>query len=466
MQGYDCPNGVQRGDCAIPTSVTKPNGMRFTINWTTVDKCTVQVPDCEGGIGTTFYRFQGVSSAAGYSFNINYVTNNPGQFDAPQTNWYIKTGVSFANAVTACTSECPSLTYGTTVGSPSITDGAGRQWYLTSSTIRRPGEATSSTVATIGANGVTAVTNYGVTTNYNRSVVGNVVTMTVTDALSNQKVVISDLAKGRITSVKNELNQTTSYQYDTNQRPTRVTQPEGNYTQLTYDTRGNVTETRLVSKTPGTPADIVTTASFPASCSNPKTCNQPTWTKDALLSQTDYTYNSNHGGVLTVTSPAPTVGAVRPKVTLGYTLTASPVPFEASTYLPTSVSACQTLASCANGADETRRTIAHTGNLLPTTVTARNGTGTLTATSTMTYDPAGNLLTVNGPLSGTTDTTTFRYDVVRRRVGTISPDPDGASALKRRAVRNHLSARQSSQQAGDRQRQRHHRSRLGSVRSG
>ena len=37
--------------------------------------------------------------------------------------------------------------------------------------------------------------------------------MTVTDALSNQKVVISDLAKGRITSVKNELNQTTSYQY-------------------------------------------------------------------------------------------------------------------------------------------------------------------------------------------------------------------------------------------------------------
>ena len=53
----------------------------------------------------------------------------------------------------------------------------------------------------------------------------------------------------------------------------------------------------------------------------------------------------------------------------------------------------------------------------------------------MTYDAHGNLLTVDGPLSGTADTVRYRYDAARRRIGTISPDPDGAGALKHRAAR-------------------------------
>jgi RHS repeat-associated protein len=434
LQGFNCPNGTHRGDCAIPISITKPNGMKFTISWRIVEKCTVQAPNCEGGIGTGFYRFQGVTSSAGYSFDITYLTDNPGQFDAPQTDWYIKTGVTFANSVTACTSACPSLTYSTT-GPFTITDGLGRQWKPGNSSIQRPGDTSPSTVATLGPNGVTSVTNYGVTTTYSRSVVGNVSTMTVTDALSNSQVVTGDIAKHRITSVKDELNNTTSYQHDASGRPTRVTLPEGNYTQLTYDARGNVTETRMVSKTPGTPADIVTTASYPATCTNSKTCNQPTSTKDPRGNQTDYTYDANHGGVLTITSPAPGAGAVRPKTSFGYTLTTPPVFGQPSIYLLTSTSACQTLDSCSGSADETRRTVAYAGNVLPTTVTASDGTGTLSASNVMTYDPAGNLLTVDGPLAGTADTTTFRYDAVRRQVGTISPDPDGGGPLKRRAVR-------------------------------
>ena len=54
----------------------------------------------------------------------------------------------------------------------------------------------------------------------------------------------------------------------------------------------------------------------------------------------------------------------------------------------------------------------------------------------MTYDGLGNLLTVDGPLSGTVDTARMRYDAGRRVVGTVSPDPDGSGALKHRAVRN------------------------------
>jgi hypothetical protein len=45
------------------------------------------------------------------------------------------------------------------------------------------------------------------------------------------------------------------------------------------------------------------------------------------------------------------------------------------------------------------------------------------------------LLTVDGPLSGTADTSRIRYDGARQVIGTISPDPDGSGALKHRAVR-------------------------------
>lgn len=433
LQGYDCPNGVARGDCAIPVSVTRPSGMKFTVHWTMVDKCTVVAPDCEGGIGTTFYRFEGVSSSAGYSFDVGYLTNNPGNAAAPQPDWYKKTGVSFANSETACTSACPSLTYSTS-GAFTITDNIGRQWKPGSSSVQFPGDNSPSLVATISSGVVTSVTNRGVTTSYSRSVAGNVSTMTVTDALSNSRVIKGDIAKGRVTSVKDELDRTTSFQYDSDGRLTRTTMPEGNYVELSYDARGNVTQSKAVAKTAGTPPDIITTASYPASCTNPKTCNQPLWTKDAKLKQTDYTYDANHGGVVTVTAPEPTAGAVRPQTRFGYTLTVPPVAGQPSIYLPTSVSACQTLSSCTDGADETRQVTSYAGNLLPQTVTARNGTGTLSATQTMTYDPAGNVLTVQGPL-GAAYTTTYRYDGARRQVGIISPDPDGGGALKRRATR-------------------------------
>jgi hypothetical protein len=195
LQGYECPTGTQTGSCAIPIRMTKPNGQTFSINWTIVEKCTVVAPDCAGGVGTGFYRFQGVSSAAGYSFTVNYLTDNPGNFDAPQTNWYVKTGVTFANSVASCTGICPSLTYSTS--SPfTITDGLGRQWKPGSSSIQFPGESSPSVVATITSGVVTSVANHGVTTNYSRSVVGNTATTVITDALSHSKTVVADIAKG------------------------------------------------------------------------------------------------------------------------------------------------------------------------------------------------------------------------------------------------------------------------------
>jgi RHS repeat-associated protein len=279
------------------------------------------------------------------------------------------------------------------------------------------------------------VTNEGVTNSYSRAVSGNIATMTVTDPVSFSRVVTSDLTIGRPTSSKDELNQTTSFEYDSNGRLTRTTLPEGNNSQFAYDSRGNVTTLTQAAK-PGSPlANIVTSASYDAACTAIVKCNKPNSTTDAKGNVTNYTYDATHGGVLTVTRPAPATGAVRPQTRITYSQVTA-VPGE-PVYLPTAVSACQTSATCSGTADEARTTIGYnTSNLLPVTMSRGNGTGTLTATTGLTYDSIGNLSTVDGPLPGTADTTKYRYNAARQAIGVTSPDPDGGGALKMRAVRD------------------------------
>ncbi|ANC52534.1 hypothetical protein A4249_01860 [Brevundimonas sp. GW460-12-10-14-LB2] len=231
----------------------------------------------------------------------------------------------------------------------------------------------------------------------------------------------------------------------------RVTQPEGDYAELTYDGRGNVTQTTYVAKAGSGLSNLTTTASFPASCSNPVTCNKPTSTTDARGAVTDYAWNGTHGGLESMTLPAPTPGAVRPQTRIAYaaqtayykdgngTIVASPT----SITLPVSVSQCATNAApaCVGTLDEVRQTVQYgtpgvANNLLPTVVTQGDGAGTLSASVTTAYTPNGDVASVDGPLPGTEDTTYYRYDTARRPIGVIGPDPDGPSgSLLRRAQR-------------------------------
>jgi YD repeat-containing protein len=73
--------------------------------------------------------------------------------------------------------------------------------------------------------------------------------------------------------------------------------------------------------------------------------------------------------------------------------------------------------------------------LLPATITRGNTSGTLAATDTFSYDAVGNLVTDDGPLSGTSDTTQYVYDAARQPIGVISPDPDGGGTMIPRAIR-------------------------------
>jgi YD repeat-containing protein len=124
-------------------------------------------------------------------------------------------------------------------------------------------------------------------------------------------------------SVTDGLNRTTTINYVANPSlfnetvlVSRVTNPEGDYVDFSYDSRGNLTERRAKPKPGSTLLDIVSSATYPASCIDSKICNKPTSVTDGLSNTTIYTYDASHGGVLTKTLPA--VGGIHPQVRYSY----------------------------------------------------------------------------------------------------------------------------------------------------
>ncbi|MBB4097481.1 RHS repeat-associated protein [Sphingomonas kyeonggiensis] len=435
VQGYAC-SGYSIS-CSIPTSITKPNGMKFSIKYDWVQKCTSGAgPSCTAGI--SYYRLASVASSAGYGFNVAYQTDIAGNYSAPQSPWYYRASVAFSNTNQPAASP-PTITYlNPAEGYGDYTDPAGRTWRFTGTTsqltgIQRPGAASYSTIISYSGTPayVSSITIDGVTTNYSRVVVGSVATTTITDALSNQKIVEADLTKARVRKVTQVLasgNIVTQFDHDSSGRLTEVTYHEGNKVQYAYDARGNVTSTTLKAKPTVGGADIVTRAYYAPSCSNVVTCNSPIWTRDAGLNQTDYSYDPATGQLTSVTAPAAVLGGVRGQTRFSYSAISG-------VSMLTEVSACRTTSNCAGGSDEVKTAIAYNGNLLPTSVSNGSGDGSLTATQSMLYNSSGDLLSVDGALPGSADTTSYRYDAARNQIGVISADPDGAGPLPRSAQR-------------------------------
>ena len=431
-----CNTSAQSYCVLLPTTITSPDGKTVTIDYAFSHICINQPPpqnpddDPPPPVCQNTARIASVTNSFGYEIRFAYASAPVTSGTVP-ASFHQRTGASFYRS-DAPTTPLASVSYSyPSTGVTDVTDTAGDVWRVTSGTsahaVRRPGASSDTLSASLSSGVVTSVTNGGVTTGYSRSVSGSTATLTVTNALSQVSTIVSSLTTGRPTSVTDPLSRTTAYQYDSDGRLTRTTAPEGNYTAYTYDGRGNLTQTEAVPKSGSGLPSIVTSASYDSTCSNPLTCNQPNSTIDARGNVTDYTYSSTHGGVLTVTAPA--VGGVRPQTRYSYTMTNGE-------YRLTGASMCQTGSSCAGTADEVVTATAYDSYGNVTSTSAGNGAGTLTAASSMTYDSLGNLLTVDGPLSGTADTARMRYDSGRRLVGTVSPDPDGGGSLKHRAVRN------------------------------
>jgi RHS repeat-associated protein len=450
------------------TDITRPDGSKLVFTYEYLDYCVAWKAGGGGDICTQMgkvYRAASVRNSYGYRLTFAY-GYGPDDYSYDEgtpamqpnfTAYSTVTGVTADNLAVATGASTPSESFvnGTTL---EVTDPMGRVtkyrsngWNMLGITL--PGRTTEEISFTLsgGTTGrVTAITTPAGTTSYSASDASGTRTVTVTNALSEATTYTFEIASRLMKSRTDALGRTTSWQHDSSGRVTRVTAPEGNYSAFTYDTRGNVTETRRVAKSGTGLADIVAIASFDSSCTVAVKCNKPNSTTDARGNTTDYTYDSGHGGLLTATLPAATGGAVRPQARISYSsflayfkngagsIVASGEPVT----LPTGSSACQTLASCAGAADEVKTSIGYgpqttgTGNnLLPVSTSRGNGSGTLTAATAITYDDVGNLLTVDGPLSGAADTIRFRYNADRERIGTVSFDPDGAGALKHRAQR-------------------------------
>jgi len=429
----------------IATQTAQPNGATVTYQWDTGQNCT------SGGMNqhgepiwncAQFWRQRGLSNNSGYRLRFSFQQEPKPTSGLPGTAWYTRTGATLHNDSIA---GSPVRTVGYSAlagGVTAITTDGGDVWHITRDSnayvtaVRRPGTAlTSPANVTVSYSAptsgvVSSVTADGVTTAYSLS--PTTATMTVTNALNEVTRVVSNPSVGRPASVTNvALDRTTTAEYEpATGRLTRTTAPEGNSTELTYDSRGNVIRVDRVARPGSGNATITTSAVFPASCANVVTCNRPLSTTDARSNTTVYQYNQTHGGVEAVTGPAVTVNnvAVQPQVRTTYTQVAG-------IYLPTRSSACRTSASCIGTADEVRTDVVYGTNHLPSSVSSGNGSGSLTATQGMTWDSAGNLLTVDGPLPQGIDTTRYRYDQARRPIGTVTPDPDGTGSLPPQAVR-------------------------------
>jgi YD repeat-containing protein len=320
-------------------------------------------------------RVQSVTSNLGYQLKATYVSDSPmmASFNSLLKVTAINNAIDYCNpAANACaglTQQWPELTVAFTSSGRTVTNRLNQTVTIRETAqgvagITSPANPSEDLTITYDSSGrVATLSKGGGTWTYSYSTSGSTRITTVTQPMGGSQVYVSDLNLDRLLSVTDELGNQTSFQYDAFARPTRVTADEGNYVQTSYDSRGNVTQTQAVAKPGSGLAPITTSASFPATCTNIRTCNQPVSTTDARNNVTDYTYDPGHGGLLTATGPAPVTGGVRPQLRYAYAsvsaysknstgtvvAAASPVTRMAS------VSTCRTLASCAGTADEVRR---------------------------------------------------------------------------------------------------------------
>lgn len=219
----------------------------------------------------------------------------------------------------------------------------------------------------------------------------------------------------------------------------------GGYTQMSYDGRRNVTSLTKVPRGAGDDhtKDLVWAAVYDSTCANIKICNKPISVMDPRRIVTSFTYDSNHGGILTETTAA--IAGVQRQTrfqyrqftpylrTVGGALQAQPQVWR---LVATLKCRTMTLATCAGTSDELKTTIDYgTNNILPISRTISRGDGSGPIVTSYTYDLFGNAIVEDGPRPGADDATYTFYDSRRLKIGEIAPDPDGPGSLPRAATR-------------------------------
>jgi RHS repeat-associated protein len=220
----------------------------------------------------------------------------------------------------------------------------------------------------------------------------------IVDGMGGLKTTYFDTLANPVQSI-DEIGRITNNVYDGVGRLTKRVMPEGNAIQYTYDGRLNVTEERRKPKS-GT-ADIFTSATFPPTCANPKSCNKPLTATDSRGNATTYTYNTL-GQLLTVTGPAVTGGNAL--TTWGYQS------FTANGGVALSLPVSRTDQIDATTSTVTAYTYDTLANkLAPKTMTV--DAGGLNLTTTPAYDAVGNVISITNPRS---KVSSYCFDAMRR----------------------------------------------------
>ncbi len=483
-------NAIQ---CGLPVSITRPNDVRYALYWHVAKQCPASggggggglppiggggegIPGEGGNPGdpgstdpcTVTYRLQDVRSNSSYAMKIKYASNqdSTGGTALPPSGWYERTGLKFldvsqvvcpefGNNCDNVAGDWPTVSYVNASNANEyvleINNSQTGDWRIARHKtngqikLRRPGATTDTTIINRNTSTwrVTSITDDGETETYNWGTgTGGAPTVTATDGVGTTTTVNTSPTTPQPSTATNGVGQTVSYQYDSNGRVTRITQPEGNYIQYTRDARGNITQTLNVAKSGSGTPNITTSANFDATCSNVLTCNKPNYVIDGKGNRTDFTYDATHGQLTRVRLPAPTSGAPRPEINYVYSNLYAQVMSGSGTLVNSNIpqvkltqaTACSTAATCPGSANETKVTYAYNNpNLLVSSITVASGDGAISSTTSYTYDDRDNVIAIDGPLPGADDTVTYFYDNLDRKIGEIGPDPDSSGAQRRSA---------------------------------
>lgn len=285
-------------------------------------------------------------------------------------------------------------------------------------------------VSSITRSSVTWIYTYG--TNYTR--------VTGPDGLYTEYTI--DTSTGNISAIRDRAGNTTYKSLDQYGLLSQYTYPEGNLELFQTDNNGNLTQYTAVPKS-GSPLPNISMSQVASSF-----VDKPSSITDAMNQTTDFTYDPQTALTTSVTLPAPSTGAIRPQTRMSY----GQIPTYAknssgslvqvgSIWSLTSTSRCVTQVSCVGTADEVKTVVSYAGSnhALPMATTIQSGNGADSSTQSVTYDGLGNLASVTGPL-GPAQTTVYRYDAHGQLIGIVGADPDGLGPRKLAATKTTYNA--------------------------
>lgn len=426
-------------DYSVPKVVTYPNGVVLNLYYRIFSN-------------PVSARVQSVVSSAGYQVKYTYASDTmDSSLDALKrvSATAINNGVEYCDpTANSCSlsSSWPSVTYSSTDGATStltVTDVSGGVTRYTRSasafSIKSPGRTTDNIQYSISrvyngyiADYETRVTSAVVNSETWQYAYSNTNPriITITDPLQYSRTYTSVAGDygWMLEEISDPLTRVTNIAYPCsgnhdgdsyiNSNVNSVVFPEGNEASSVCDARGNVTSITRKPKPGSGMSNIVTTFTFASTCTtgNEKVCNQPTAIVDGRGSQTDFTYSSTHGGVLTQTFAAVTVcqpdgsscTSVRPQKRYSYeqirpyvkNSAGSLVAVANPVWVLKSTSECRTSSSCSGGADEVATVYGHppagvANRLFVSGV--KQTAGGVTRRTCNSYDSTGNVVSVTTP---------------------------------------------------------------------